>query len=525
MLSLKKAFIFAATVSIAVNYAKAQVLTDEELELFEKYGDLFKKYSESENYRKRREGSGPVIQTQDGNVVVQVDNDKQMIIKVGDDDPVDIAGIPSVVRNYSDDTLKSFGLGFQTARANDHTQDLLKYFNRTFMDNERVAKEELVELSKNLQSSVTAALSTTAEQLNAKMALNSQLVADEISRMKVQNDEFQSKINSRLDVLSSNGDGKTELNAATSCKAIKDKFQNSADGVYYIKNNVRSGVLGYYTQSYLKVFCSFSDGYTYNETKGNLFVIPYYDGQTEPYEFVTMKAQYDFTCYGAAGGRGFTENRQHGGYGGMARGYKSFPAGVTLYMYPGGRGGLGWRADDSTMDDVFDQRYHYGGWNGGGRGTRGGSGGGGATDIRLLRDDVRSKRMHQASLNSRILTAGGGGGCGYDDCGHRGGHGGDTTGEGQRGQYGGTQSQGGRNDCGHSYAYGQFGIGGNIQVSHSRNDGGGGGGGWYGGSASCTSNNPGAGGSSRNVAMDGGKQMARGRNPGNGYVTYRWKDL
>jgi len=514
------------TVSLAV--AVHGNLSEEELALFEKYGDLFKDHEESLN-RKKRQDIGPVISTKDGDVIIQVDSDKQMVLSIGGN-AVDIGGIPAEVRNYSDDTLKSFATGFQTARINDNTDALLTYFNKTFLDNERVAKESIGQIADDLQETndelkqdVEDSLAETTAVLKKQLTETANLLKSQMAGLALKNKALEDK----LDAIGSNADGKTEENAGTSCKAIKAQYKDSKDGVYYLKNSVPlAGSTGRYVHGVLKVYCSFSDGWTYNNTKGGLFYMTYEDGQTEPYTLTTHKAQYEFSCYGAAGGRGYTENRQHGGWGGMAKGFKSFAAGTTLFMYPGGRGAKGYLADNSIHDELYDQRYHFGGWNGGGVGTRGGSGGGGATDIRTIIGDTRSTKENTQSLDSRILVGGGGGGCGYDDCGHRGGFGGDTTGEGQRGQNGGTQSRGGTNNCGHPKSYGEFGRGGNCELSRTRNDGGGGGAGWYGGSGACSTNRPGAGGSSYVGKMESaGRGFKRGANTGNGYITYRWRDL
>jgi len=520
-------------------------LTEEELALFEKYGDLFKEHQDQLNDRSRRQIIGPVVQTKDGNIVIQVESDKQMILKIGNDKPVDIAGIPDEVRGYSDDTLKSFATGFQTARVNDNTDALLTYFNKTFLDNEREAKESIGQVADDLQEAndemkqdVADSLTATTTKLNAELAQTAKLLTDQMASLVAKNDALKKEISGsvtdklkaledKLDAVGSNSDGKTEGNAGATCKAIKAQYKDSKDGVYYLKNSVPlAGSTGRYVHGVLKVYCSFSDNWTYNNTKGGLFYMTYEDGQSEPYTLITQKAQYEFSCYGAAGGRGYHENRQHGGWGGMAKGLKSFAAGITLFMYPGGRGAKGWKADNGANDEYFDQRYHFGGWNGGGIGTQGGSGGGGSTDIRTMRADPRSIKGNTLSLNSRMLVGGGGGGCGHNDCDHRGGHGGDATGETQRGMYGGSQSAGGRNYCNHNFPFGEFGHGGNVQLDHTRNDGGGGGGGWYGGSGACSSNRPGAGGSSYYSKMEGnGRGFRRGINHGNGYVTYRWRDL
>jgi hypothetical protein len=125
--------------------------------------------------------------------------------------------------------------------------------------------------------------------------------------------------------------------------------------------------------------------------------------------------EYKFTLYGAAAGDAYNyPGNARGGKGGRVTGVKKFQASTDLYVYVGGRGGKGYLADQ----DGNQAQYNYAGWNGGGKGTRGGSGGGGCTDIRTTLDNV----------NTRLLVAGGGGGCGSGMCGVKGGHGGGLTG-------------------------------------------------------------------------------------------------
>eukprot|EP00729_Bicosta_minor_P007395 gene7395-18682_t len=213
--------------------------------------------------------------------------------------------------------------------------------------------------------------------------------------------------------------------------------------------------------------------------------------------------RFHFKLYGAAAGVPWRneDTPSRGGYGGSCEGSYVFDSNSEFYVYVGGKGGEGHR-EDQDHDDP--NTYNFGGWNGGGKATRGGSGGGGGTDV----------RMKKADLSSRIIVAGGGGGCGYNGCERRGG-------DGDCVAYGGTQTEGGKNDRSAAAAYGSFGQGGTFIRE---NDGGGGGGGWYGGSGACYDNTPGGGGSSFYDKMESNayRQMDQGGNDGEGYVVYRF---
>lgn len=175
---------------------------------------------------------------------------------------------------------------------------------------------------------------------------------------------------------------------------------------------------------------------------------------------------YLIECWGARGGTGASAGA--GGNGGYAAGKIRLKYGEKLYIKVGGIGGY---SQNGTAS---------GGFNGGGNGYGSasgepGCGGGGASDVRVLSDN----------LYNRIVVAGGGGG-GGEDGGDNGGHGGGTNGtNGNGGAPAGTQSSGN-----------SFGTGG----STNRGDGGGGGGGWYGGGCKSSSSvgtdcNGGSGGS------------------------------
>jgi hypothetical protein len=218
-----------------------------------------------------------------------------------------------------------------------------------------------------------------------------------------------------------------------------------------------------------------------------------------------VNTEYEFSLYGASDGGGQDNGPQQGG---EATGRKTFNSGTEIHVYVGGQGDAGGVADQGPCDS------HTGGFNGGGRGTRGGSAGGGATDIRITLGD----------LDSRLLVAGGAGGCGYGSttgCQHQGGDGGGLQGDAGfashvSGGGGGTQTAGGVSPH-NSSANGSFGQGGNnVQC----NDEAGGGGGWYGGAAGGTDNTTGGGGSSYVDGMDSDTSTTAGVNTGNGYAEY-----
>ena len=278
--------------------------------------------------------------------VIQTQSDGDVVIQIGDDEPVKISEIPETVKTYSDETLMSFATGFQTARVNDNTQELLQYFNTTFMDNERESQQAL----EQMQTSLVADVSQSITDLDTKFSNG---ISDLETSINVEQGKEHAKTRATVDnqlkamqdkvdaltlalskVSESNGDGKTEKNAATSCKAIKTKYASSANGQYYLTNphvglSARHslGGHGFYTKGFVKVYCNFADGWTYNETNGNLFRMSYFPSQTEPYTLITFKAKYEMHAYGAAGGHGYWTTggmtewskqnpRQNGGYGG-----------------------------------------------------------------------------------------------------------------------------------------------------------------------------------------------------------------
>ena len=163
---------------------------------------------------------------------------------------------------------------------------------------------------------------------------------------------------------------------------------------------------------------------------------------------------------------------------------KLFEAGKVIYIYVGGTG-AGWNSGVGPWS---------GGWNGGGTCYGGASGGGGATDIRLTLASTTDNTAWNtlASLKSRIMVAGGGGGS--NDISYAGCGGNQTGGSGVKEKTtdtaagtGGSQTAGGSN-------YGLFGYGNYPGTSHS--DGGAGGGGYYGGGRATGNGATGGGGSS-----------------------------
>lgn len=295
-------------------------------------------------------------------------------------------------------------------------------------------------------------------------------------------------------------DGSSALCPGTTCATILADYPNTNNGSYYI-DPTQSGIP-------TMVYCDMQNGGWTYQSQGTPFTLSY-SGSPETLTTPSTTTEYQFTLYGAQGGLGYYST--HGGNGGMAEGNKSFGPNTTLYALVGGQGSQG------TYQDQGQENQNAGGYNGGGRGTRGGSGGGGASDIRLNVND----------LNSRIIVAAGGGGCGYNSCEYTGGTGGGLTGGDGIGYntsnystYGATQTSGGYPGSGNSSANGSFGVGAdNIQA----NDEGGGGGGWYGGASGGIDNTPGSGGSSYYDGMDSNQSTTSGVNSGNGYIEYIFK--
>ena len=167
---------------------------------------------------------------------------------------------------------------------------------------------------------------------------------------------------------------------------------------------------------------------------------------------------------GLWGACGVFSNKNYIPRGAYTSGVIKMKAGKILYFYVGKQG------DEAT---------------GAGKGKGTGKNGGGATEVRLAKGGWKDN----ASLESRIMVAAGGGGYAAD--GNVDGYGGSvvgnnsrkvdsTTGISQVVSYGGLQTGG------------SFGVGGKATVANT----GGGGGGYYGGSAGISAGGSGAGGSS-----------------------------
>ena len=182
-------------------------------------------------------------------------------------------------------------------------------------------------------------------------------------------------------------------------------------------------------------------------------------------------------CWGAScdDGTGVSKNyrKELIGRGGYVKGTITLPSSKQLYVYVGSMG-----VPDIEGDYSAGIVENTGGFNGGGNSCERGCGGGGATDIRLVEND----------LNSRIMVAGAGGGVNYYstyETGSEGGAAGGLTGPYVNSRRGYTYTTlGGKQDAGgtspehsrpeHIGETGSFGIGGDGWF-------GGGGGGWYGG--------------------------------------------
>ena len=258
------------------------------------------------------------------------------------------------------------------------------------------------------------------------------------------------------------------------------------------------------------------------------------DDPTEcfPIEVTFTTGFWKLECWGASGGEAYNQIGDFtikGGKGGYSIGVLRVVEDTKAFIYIGGHG----------LSNVTEEKHPHGGYNGGGDGYGSEyscSSGGGATDIRIIDQE----------LDSRVIVAGGGGsaGVGNDNSpiGTYGGNGGGINGKdgGNHyqskcgGGYGGTQYDGGKaNQCNGVFSSpGEKGIGGNAGVG-SESSGGGGGGGYYGGSGGRSGGGAGGSGFIGKVknfysiiakTIDGGQyfpspfeELEIGHN-GNGYV-------
>ena len=200
-----------------------------------------------------------------------------------------------------------------------------------------------------------------------------------------------------------------------------------------------------------------------------------YNTGKQPYTLsVNDIGTFTMRCWGASGGGSLidgkvsTSNISLGGY---TYGELTLKEAQDFYVYVGGAG------TDAALDTNV-----AGGWNGGGNGhydtsdNEAAGGGGGATDIRL----VNGAWNDFASLKSRIMVAGGGGGMAWYRSSAEG-YGGGLTGGAV-----GDRTAGGQG-IGHKFGIGQDGMGsgGITAVFGASSDvgTGGGGGGYWGGQA------------------------------------------
>ncbi len=197
-----------------------------------------------------------------------------------------------------------------------------------------------------------------------------------------------------------------------------------------------------------------------------------YTGDYQTFE-VPATGYYNVELWGASGGNSIGTSSGLtllGGTGAYTSGEIYLTKGENLYVYVG-QSGTG--ISSNTFNGGGNAGWNYDPKSGGG-----------ATDIRLVSGDWNNT----TSLNSRIMTAAGGGGADGFINGSAGGNGGALIGNAggvyNSGSYsytvagGGTQTTGGAGGAGAVNGYaGTFGAGGNSNGGH----GGGGGGGYYGG--------------------------------------------
>ena len=215
-------------------------------------------------------------------------------------------------------------------------------------------------------------------------------------------------------------------------------------------------------------------------------------------------------CWGASSHDGSTvtpSSMDYLGKGGYVKGGINLDKNKTIYIYVGSMG-----VPQSVNGSTYKNGYiaNTGGYNGGGNTSNAGCGGGGSTDIRLYSNGTWN---NSASLNSRIIVAGGGGGMNYWQSQSKGGDAGGLTGPAfyVRGSNtlsntGGEQERGGQqtgSNNGLPGENGSFGYGGSGYF-------GAGGGGWYGGSGG--NDHPYNGASGAEIAGGGGSSFVSGFN-------------
>lgn len=227
-----------------------------------------------------------------------------------------------------------------------------------------------------------------------------------------------------------------------------------------------------------------------------------YTGAVQTYIVPNGCKKLKVDCVGARGGY-YTKATSTMGKGGRVECILSVKSNQVLYLYVGGAG-----ANNSHKSRAFNGGGGYSYYTNGSKG-----GGGGASDIRTVEatsgswyDTSHTSWDEDASLLSRLVVAGGGGGYGSNGGGGYGGglEGGKGRGTGTAsvayGGSGGTQTSGGVIGSGisnpPSSVNGQFGFGGDTNAKADVVYGytGGGGGGWYGGGLGGYSGGGGGGG-------------------------------
>ena len=170
-------------------------------------------------------------------------------------------------------------------------------------------------------------------------------------------------------------------------------------------------MVNYDIDNYLSFFHLNSSHVFHKENHAVSFLYPCSSSfQCSPINITLKKGRYLLEVWGAKGGDGL---KSFGGKGGYSRGELVVNSELSLYLYIGGQG-----ESYCTTHDA------YGGSNGGGKGKLWKDelehgGGGGSTDFRLT--DL---------IYTRIIVAGGGGGCGgLNQVGFDGGSGGGFSGE------------------------------------------------------------------------------------------------